>query len=259
MAKRFTDTDKFSDPWYRRLSTKNKLLWDWMLCSCDHAGLISIDLEFVEMVIGEKFEDDVIEAHFSDRIYKLSPFKYFIPKFIKFQYGELNAASRIHASVIKKLLEHGIDYMRFDTLSVKSHTLKDKDKAKDKEQDKDQDKEQDKDQGLLTVSNVLKILNSVCLTDFRYGAAHARHINARIQEGFTLEDFAAVVKFRQTTWGNDPKMHIYIRPETLFGTKMDSYLQESKKPFKGKFTTPENPTGNPYTAQRLAAENGEIA
>lgn len=135
MAKRFTDSDKFTDPWYRRLSTKNKLMWDWMLCSCDHAGFISIDIEFVEMVLGERFEDDVVEKHFSDRVLKMGPFKYFIPKFIKFQYGELNPDSRVHKSVIKKLSEHGIDFTKLDTLSIlypyPIDTLKDKDKNKD--------------------------------------------------------------------------------------------------------------------------------
>lgn len=140
MAKRFTDTDKFTDPWYRRLSTKNKLLWDWMLCSCDHAGFISIDLEFVELVLGEKYEDNVIETYFFERVLKLGDFKFFIPKFIKFQYGPLNPESRVHLSVIKKLEEHGINLKGIDTLCIPYEypidTLKDKDKDKDKVMDK---------------------------------------------------------------------------------------------------------------------------
>lgn len=107
---------------------------------------------------------------------------------------------------------------------------------------------------------VITILNSVCLTSFKPNAAsHARHINARIAEGYNLDDFALVIKYRQSTWANNPKMSPYLRPETLFGPKFDSYLQEARK---NQFTAISelNPTGNPYTAQRLAKTvNGEIA
>jgi uncharacterized phage protein (TIGR02220 family) len=99
-------------------------------------------------------------------------------------------------------------------------------------------------------SDVITILNAICFTSFRNGAGHAKHINARIAEGFKLEDFASVIKFKFMTWSNDPRFATYLRPETLFGTKMDSYLQESKKPFKGKLaTSKENPTGDPYLAE----------
>jgi uncharacterized phage protein (TIGR02220 family) len=101
-------------------------------------------------------------------------------------------------------------------------------------------------------SDVIALLNSICFTTFRNGSGHARHINARINEGFTLSDFAQVIKFRHATWSNDPKMAPFLRPETLFGNKMDSYLQESKKPFKGKLApSSENPTGDPYLAQLI--------
>jgi hypothetical protein len=157
VAKRFTDTDKFIDPWYRRLSTKNKLLWDWLLCNCDHAGIITVDFEFIEMVLAEKFEDDVLGKYFSERVFLIGPCKYFIPKFLKFQYGKLNPGSRIHASVIALLRDAGVIYNDGD--SVKEiennarvigfanpiHRVKDKDKDKDQAQDKEQDKVKEKE------------------------------------------------------------------------------------------------------------------
>ena len=45
MAKRFTSTEKWSDPWYRKLSAKHKCLWDWLFTQCDIAGSIEPDLE----------------------------------------------------------------------------------------------------------------------------------------------------------------------------------------------------------------------
>lgn len=167
MAKRFTDTEKFTDPWFRRLNTQNKLLWDWMLCSCDHAGFISIDMEFIELILGEKYPDDVIEKHFSERVLKLGSFKYFIPKFIKFQYGELRHDSRVHKSVFKKLLDHGINYETLDVTHVNADSLSvNADSVKDKEKDKDKDPSfllsSSLEEECVKIDNVLQLFNDTC-------------------------------------------------------------------------------------------------
>jgi uncharacterized phage protein (TIGR02220 family) len=53
------------------------------------------------------------------------------------------------------------------------------------------------------------------------------HIKARIAEGRTLDDFKYVIAVKASAWLNDPKMNAYLRPETLFGSKMESYLNEA--------------------------------
>jgi len=53
-----------------------------------------------------------------------------------------------------------------------------------------------------------------------------RHIQARIAEGRTLDDFRRVIDVKVSEWRGDPKMDKFLRPETLFGTKMESYLNE---------------------------------
>jgi len=55
---------------------------------------------------------------------------------------------------------------------------------------------------------------------------YRRHIKARWNEGMRLEDFKRVVDNKCKQWLNDPKMVIYLKPQTLFGPKMDSYLNE---------------------------------
>ena len=55
------------------------------------------------------------------------------------------------------------------------------------------------------------------------------HIRARWREGFKLEDFFTVIDNMVEKWGNDPKMSQYLRPETLFGPKFESYLNARKK------------------------------
>jgi len=49
-------------------------------------------------------------------------------------------------------------------------------------------------------------------------------ITARMNEGFTVDDFKSVIDNQTVKWKNDAKMCEYLRPETLFGTKFESYL-----------------------------------
>lgn len=49
-------------------------------------------------------------------------------------------------------------------------------------------------------------------------------IHARMAEGYTVEDFVAVIDKKCTQWKSDPKMQEYLRPSTLFGTKFEGYL-----------------------------------
>lgn len=59
-------------------------------------------------------------------------------------------------------------------------------------------------------------------------------IKARFNEGFTLEDFKIVIDKKSVEWMNTD-MQKYLRPETLFGTKFESYLNQQVK--ERKLTT----------------------
>lgn len=54
-------------------------------------------------------------------------------------------------------------------------------------------------------------------------------IKARFNEGFTLEDFKIVIDKKYIEWYNNKDMNKYLRPETLFGTKFESYLNQKNK------------------------------
>lgn len=54
-------------------------------------------------------------------------------------------------------------------------------------------------------------------------------ISARLRERFSVDDFKRVIDIKVAQWGKDPKMQEYLRPQTLFGTKMESYLQSQTK------------------------------
>lgn len=76
-------------------------------------------------------------------------------------------------------------------------------------------------------AKIVGILNDVCGTSFSPQAkATQRHIKARWNEGHRLEDFEKVIRGRFEKWGSDPKMVEYLRPQTLFNTKFEAYLQD---------------------------------
>lgn len=52
-------------------------------------------------------------------------------------------------------------------------------------------------------------------------------IKARFNEGFTLEDFKTVIDKKVNEW-HGTKMQKYLRPETLFGTKFEGYLNQEE-------------------------------
>ena len=56
--------------------------------------------------------------------------------------------------------------------------------------------------------------------------ATVRHVRARVAEGYGIEDFKRVIDIKTAQWESDPNMSRYLRPETLFGPKFESYLNE---------------------------------
>lgn len=74
---------------------------------------------------------------------------------------------------------------------------------------------------------IINYLNKKAGTKYRASSKNTHsHINARISEGFTIYDFKTVIDKKCASWLNDEKMSKYLRPETLFGTKFEGYLNE---------------------------------
>lgn len=76
---------------------------------------------------------------------------------------------------------------------------------------------------------IVDFLNSEANTNYRYTTNKTQSlIRARMKEGFTLEDFKQVISNKCNEWkGTD--FEKYLRPETLFGTKFESYLNSKAK------------------------------
>ena len=79
-------------------------------------------------------------------------------------------------------------------------------------------------------SQVIDYLNEKANRNYRSNIPkNQRLIQARIKENFTVEDFKKVIDIKVQEWGKNEKMNKYLRPETLFGTKFESYLNEKEE------------------------------
>lgn len=73
--------------------------------------------------------------------------------------------------------------------------------------------------------SIISYLNEIAGTGYKPTTAKTKKaIHARLEEGFTVDDFKTVIAKKCAEWIGDPKMEKYLRPETLFGTKFEGYL-----------------------------------
>lgn len=106
----------------------------------------------------------------------------------------------------------------------------------DIEKELDKDKEKKKIAYAPIVHEVVDYLNQKVGAKYKYTSKNTvAHIKARVNEGFTVEDFKTVIDNKSASWLGNKDMEKYLRPETLFGTKFEGYLNE--KPKKSDVTT----------------------
>lgn len=156
MSKRFTDTLKWSDPWFRELPQEYQRLWLFILDACDNAGIWKVDMKLASFMLNAQLTQFDAEIYMEDRVIpfgKQQEFngqmmreKWFIPKFVTFQYGKLNPACKPHKYVLDILMENGLGcYAHANSIALADdsiegypkgiHTLKEKDKDKEKEKE----------------------------------------------------------------------------------------------------------------------------
>jgi len=195
MSKRFTDTGKWDHRWFMGLNQQMKLFWLFILDKCDHAGIWNVNQMLASVYIGSEINLNAVLNVFENRIIPISENRWFVPKFIKYQYGELNSAVKPHQSVIKilgtynlleeyeNLLNNPPNEVEKDRQSpnpsltackelkkgypgVHSTTKdKEKDKAKDKVKAKVKDKAKDKivaRDSMPAPKEIVKLYNSIC-------------------------------------------------------------------------------------------------
>ena len=76
-------------------------------------------------------------------------------------------------------------------------------------------------------------LNQKLDKNYKYVEKNTKLVKTRLNEGYTLDDFKTVIDKKVAEWQNNESMAKYLRPETLFGTKFDGYLNQPTAKLKG--------------------------
>ena len=77
------------------------------------------------------------------------------------------------------------------------------------------------------IKEIISYLNQKARTNYKPTTKTTqKHINARLNEGYTVDDFKKVIDTKCSEWLNTDYSK-YLRPETLFGNKFESYLNTS--------------------------------
>lgn len=114
--KRFHDANIWRDPWFVKLPRKEKMLWYYINCECDHGGIWSpIDLFFSRLVDAEVNIDDSLKVlnNISEHVYVLPNNDWLIINFFRFQYGKkMNLNNRVHASIKEIYMDHNVPLVK---------------------------------------------------------------------------------------------------------------------------------------------------
>ena len=114
MAKRFTNSDKWRRPDFRKLEPELKLLYLYIFENCEHTGTWEEDIDMANFQTGLNLNRDQVRQALDGLLIITSHrgrVRYFLPDFIEDQYGEtFNHHNKVHASVVDKLERFGILY-----------------------------------------------------------------------------------------------------------------------------------------------------
>lgn len=80
------------------------------------------------------------------------------------------------------------------------------------------------------IKSVVEHLNKKSQSEFKVATKGTQDvIKARLNNGFSLKDFKTVIDFKVDQWLGKSEYSEFLRPQTLFGNKMEGYLQAAKK------------------------------
>ncbi len=139
MAKRFTATEIWNEDWFLDMPMEYQLFWYYMLSTCNHAGLFKVNLRSFCGLIGVNLTSNKALDHFNagkQRIREINKSLWLIEDFFVYQYGRtLNTKNRVHESILKEYVRHGIELTSIRGLLDPNNGVKDKDKDKDKDKE----------------------------------------------------------------------------------------------------------------------------
>lgn len=96
----------------------------------------------------------------------------------------------------------------------------------------DKNDKNDKNNNIYIVEQkqIIDYLNKKTGSNYKTSTSKTKSlITSRLNEKYTVEDFKKVIDVKSEQWLKDSKMKAYLRPETLFGSKFEGYLNEQKE------------------------------
>ncbi len=134
-----------------------------------------------------------------------------------------NLPNRIYISAVDGAVNSTVSELENLQYGTVKNTVSELEKL---QTNKTENNKTDKSNNIDTVSEVILYLNQVAGTRFTAGSpATQKHINARLKEGYTLEDFKQVIDTKTSEW-KGTEFAKFLRPVTLFGTKFENYINQ---------------------------------
>lgn len=130
MAKRLTDTEKWNDDWYISLCNDYRIIWQWLLDNCNHAGICKRSMKLLNMMCNTDITESELIKKMDGRVLSVKN-DWFIPKFLLFQYDTLTNNRPVVVSVVKELEKN--DLIKLIPESLYNDLLIIKEKRKDKD------------------------------------------------------------------------------------------------------------------------------
>lgn len=181
--------------------------------------------EEIALTIDEDIENVTVTLNYllsQDLIEKISDNEYLLTETVKLIGSETSVAKRVRKYREKqKALHCNADVTNCNT---------EIDIEKDKELELELDKKINNvvnDTYTPQIKEVIDYLNEKSKKNFRHTTNKTQTlIKGLLKNKYTVEDIKKVIDIKVKQWGKDKKMKIYLRPETLFGSKFEAYLNE---------------------------------
>jgi hypothetical protein len=103
MSKRFTDTKKWRNEWFRTLPQKAKIVWSYLCDECEYYGVWKADYGLASFQVDFNFSETDLKSWFGDKVFFFDEDKVLIVPFFEFQYGDSKETWSVKVNARKKL------------------------------------------------------------------------------------------------------------------------------------------------------------
>lgn len=208
------------------------LMWVFLMClagETNDEGMVYFtpEIPFTEEMLADQFDIDINTIRLG-----LSTFQRFgmievvdniicLSKWEKWQ--AVDGMAIIREQTRKRVAKHR-EKQKLAAGNVTCNVTVTQSNATDIEEDKEEERDKEKE----LYSSIVAYLNEKAGTQYRHSSKKTQTlIHARLAEGFTLDDFKKVIDNKCCDW-IATEWEKYLRPETLFGTKFEGYLNTKR-------------------------------